>query len=131
MNTILGEMGKSQKFVDLIKTIEKSKSPIGISGLTSVGMTEILASINGYTKRPIMIITYNEIQAREIIENLKMFTDKVIYFPKKEIVTYDYEAESKDLPYRRIETLNKLRGKKNQILVTTIEAIMQKKITAV
>lgn len=126
MNTILGEMGKSQKFVDLIKTIEESKSPIGISGLTSVGMTEILASINGYTKRPIMIITYNEIQAREIIENLKMFTDKVIYFPKKEIVTYDYEAESKDLPYRRIETLNKLRGKKNQILVTTIEAIMQK-----
>ncbi len=126
MNTILGELGKSQKFVDLIKNIEETKSPIGISGLTSVGMTEILASVNEYTKKPIMIITYNEIQAKEIIENLKMFTDKVIYFPKKEIVTYDYEAESKDLPYARIETLNKIRGNKNQILVTTIEAIMQR-----
>ena len=112
MNTILGELGKSEKFVKLINQIQNKKSPIGISGLTSVGMLEILASIHEYTKKPIVIITYNEVQAKQIIENLKLFTDKVIYFPKKEIVTYDYVAESKDLPYARIDTLNKLKGKK-------------------
>ena len=33
-------------------------------------------------------------------------------FSKKDIVTYDYVAESKDLPYARIEALNKLNSKK-------------------
>ncbi len=126
MNTILGELGKSEKFVKLVNQIETTKSPMGISGLTSVGMLEVLASIHEYTKRPIAIITYNEVQAKQIVENLKLFTDKVVFFPKKEIVTYDYVAESKDLPYARIEALNRLRGKKHQILVTTIEAVMQK-----
>ena len=40
MNTIIGELGKSQKFIDLSNQIEKETSPISISGLTSVGMTE-------------------------------------------------------------------------------------------
>ena len=40
---------------------------------------------------------------------LKAFdTENVVLFPKKEIVTYDYVAESKDLPYQRIEALNKI-----------------------
>ena len=125
MNTIIGDMGKSKKFVELIKQIENTKSPIGISGLTGVGMAQTLTAINEYSKKPIAIITYNEIQAKEIINNLQMFTDKVIIFTKKDIVTYDYIAESKDIPYSRIETLNKLKTKKNNILVTTIEAVMQ------
>ena len=126
MNTILGELGKSNKFVELIKNIEEKQSPIGISGLSNVGMLEIVASINEYAKKPVAIITYNEIQAKWIIENLQFFTDKAIYFPKKDIVTYDYVAESKDLPYARIEALNRLNSKRNYIFVTTIEAAMQK-----
>ena len=45
MNTILGELGKSQKFVTLVNQIENEKSPIMLSGLTGVGMVELLASI--------------------------------------------------------------------------------------
>ena len=126
MNTIIGDLGKSQKFVDLIKQIENKTSPILISGLTSVGMVQIISGINTYAKKPIAIITYNEIQAKQIIENLQNFTDKAIFFPKKEIVTYDYIAESKDLPYERIETLNQIVQKRLPIVVTTIEALMQK-----
>lgn len=127
MNTIIGELGKSNKFIDLSKQIEKTKSPISISGLTGVGMAEIIEGINKYNKKPILLVTYNEIQAKKIIDNLKTFDEEnVIFFPKKEIVTYDYIAESKDLPYERIETLNKINEKKNLIVVATIESLMQK-----
>lgn len=127
MNTIIGELGKSKKFIDLSNEIEKSKSPISISGLTGVGMAEIITAINGYNKKPILVVTYNEIQAKKILENLKSFEkEKAVLFPKKEIVTYDYVAESKDLPYERIEALTKIKEKKNAIIVTTIESLMQK-----
>ena len=125
MNTILGEIGKTQKFIDLNNRIENKKSPIQILGLTDVGMLQIIGGINEFDKKPICIITYNEIQAKKIYEDIKYFTDKVVLFPKKEIVTYDYIAESKDLPYERIETLDKIISKKNLIVVTTIEAVIQ------
>ncbi len=126
MNTILGELGKSAKFIDLLKQIENKTSPIVISGLTDVSMVQIETAIHEFGKKPIAIITYNEIQAKKIYEDLKYFTEQVVFFPKKEIVTYDYIAESKELPYQRIEALNQIKTKKNLIVVTTIEAILQK-----
>ena len=130
MNTIIGELGKSNKFVDLSKQIENKKSPISISGLTDVGMVELLSAINQYNKKPILLITYNEIQAKQILEIIENFEkEKAVLFPKKEIVTYDYVAESKDLPYERIETLNKMQEMRTGVVITTIEAVLQKMIS--
>ena len=126
MNTILGELGKLDKFKNLLAEIENKTSPLAITGLNGVGMVEIISSINQFSKKPILLVTYNEIQAKKIYEDIKYFQDKVVFFPKKEIVTYDYIAESKELPYKRIEALNKIVSKKNLVIVTTIEALMQK-----
>ena len=126
MNTILGELGKSQKFIEIVNKIENKKSPIAISGLNDVGMVSLDVTINVFTKKPICILTYNEIQAKKIYEDIKYFTDNVVLFPKKEVVAYDYVAESKENLYERIETLNKIKSKKVLIVVTTIEAVMQK-----
>ena len=126
MNTILGELGKSSNFVKLTSNIENKKSPIAISGLNDVGMVEVLTSVYEYTKKPICVLTYNEIQAKRIYQDIKYFTENVVYFPKKEVVTYDYVAESKENLYERIEALNKIKNKRSQIVVTTIEAVSQK-----
>ncbi len=126
MNTILGELGKSQKFVEIVNRIENKKSPIAISGLNDVGMVSIGTAIHEFTKKPICILTYNEIQAKKIYEDIKYFTDNIVFFPKKDVVTYDYVAESKENLYERIEVLNKIKSKRGLMVVTTIEASMQK-----
>ena len=93
MNTIIGELGKTKKFVDLSKEIENKKGPVSVSGLTDVGEIQIIEGINLYNKKPILVVTYNEIQAKKIYENLQSFDkEKVVFFPKKEIVTYDFDA---------------------------------------
>ena len=126
MNTIIGEMGKSPKFIELLKKIESKQSPILVSGLVSVGESQIAEAIHKFGKKSILILTYNEIQAKQLYEDLSYYNEDVVFFPKKEIVTYDYIAESKDLPYERIEALNKIISKKKQIVITTIEAAIQK-----
>ena len=82
MNTILGELGKNPKFIELIKNIEQKQSPVAISGLNDVGMVQIGTAINEFGKKPICILTYNEIQAKKIYENIKYFTEKVVLFPR-------------------------------------------------
>ena len=126
MNTILGELGRNPKFIELLKNIENKQSPVVISGLNDMGMVQTEVAVNEFGKKPICILTYNEIQAKKIYDDIKYFTNDVVIFPKKEVVTYDYIAESKDIPYQRIETLNKIQSKKNLIVITTIEAAMQK-----
>ena len=129
MNTILGELGKNPKFKEYINSIENKTSPIALSGLTDVGMVQMISATKEFTKKPIFIVTYNEIQAKKILQDISYFTDKVKKKKKKEIVTYDYVAESKDLPYERIEILNKIQEMKTGIVITTIEAVLQKIIS--
>ena len=69
MNTILGELGKNPKFCEYIKTIESKKSPIAISGLTDVGMTQMISATREFAKRPILVIRYNEIQTQKILKD--------------------------------------------------------------
>ena len=126
MNTILGELGNSSKYKEIINKIENKQSSLEIAGLTDVGEVSLISSIKEYTKKRILFITYNEIEAKKIVQNFKAFGQNPILFPKKEIVTYDYVAESKDLPYERIDALNKIVSGKAKIIVTTIEALMQK-----
>ena len=132
MNTIISKLQELQKFKQYIQEIEEKNSPITISGLSDVGKIQFAYSTKQSLNRPICIVTYNEIEARKIVKDLSYFTnefEEVLYFPKREIASYDYIAESKDLPYERIEVLNKIQKKKAKIVVTTVEALMQKMIT--
>ncbi len=131
MNTIIAKLQELPKFKQYIQEIEEKNSPITVSGLSDVGKIQFEYSTKQSLNRPICIVTYNEIEARKIIKDLRYFTnefEEVLYFPKREIASYDYIAESKDLPYERIKVLNKIQKGKAKIVVTTVEALMQKMI---
>ena len=121
---------QNEKFKELLKQVQSKQSPVAISGLVDVEKIHILTSIFEKAKQPICILTYNEIQAKKLCQDCKAFGVSTYYFQKKEIAAYDYIAQSKDLPYERIEVLNQMvlaqKQKKPIIVVTTIETVMQK-----
>ena len=129
MDFLVEELEENNKFKEIIQDIKNRKNPVNISGLCGMAKIHILGSIYNVENIPMCIITYNELQAKSIIENLKVFNDNILYFPKREIVSYDYDSESKESLYERIEVLNNINDKKAKIIVTTVEAIMQKMIS--
>ena len=129
MNPIIAEMQNSNKFNEYIKNIKENKAPISVLGLAGVGLEQVVGATNTFTKSPICLITYNELQARRVADNLKNYIDNVYFFPKREILSYDYIAESKELPYERIEVLKKIVEKKINVLVVSIESLMQPMIS--
>lgn len=129
MNAIIKNLIDNQKFKDYLENIKQKISPINLLGLTDVAKVQFLMATKDEIKRPVCLITYNELQAKKLLDDIKYFTSRVAYFPKKEIVTYDYIAESKDLPYERIETLNRIKNGNVDIIVTTVESCMQEMIS--
>ena len=125
MNPVLAELTKSDKFNEYLERIKKSNAPISILGLAGVGTLQIVASTEENIKRPVCLITYNELQAKKLAEEIRSYINGVFFFPKREILTYDYVAESKELPYERIEVLKNIKNGKIKVLVCSIEALLQ------
>ena len=128
MNELYKDLLESQKFIEVVSNIKNKKGPVSISGLSDVGEIQFIAGLKDSLNNNCCIVTYNELQARRIAKDLKYFYDNVEFFPKREIASYDYLVESKDLPYERIDVLNKIEQNKDLIIVTTVEAIMQRMI---
>lgn len=129
MNPVLAEFTKSDKFNEYIERIKKESAPISILGLAGVGASQIIAATEENIKKPVCIVTYNELQAKKLAEELKSYIKEVFFFPKREILTYDYIAESKELPYERIEVLKNIKTGKIKVLICSIEALLQPLIT--
>ncbi len=128
MNELYKDLQESQKFLEIITNIKNNRGPITISGLSDVGEVQFISGLKDSLNKKICIVTYNELQAKRIARDLKYFYDNIDIFTKREIATYDYLVESKDLPFERIEVLNRIKQNKVDIVITTIEAIMQKMI---
>lgn len=129
MNEIVSILTQNEKFKDYIREIKLKTTPISILGLVDVAKSQFVSATAEEIKQPICLITYNEIQAKKLYEDLQYFNKNIVFFPKKEIVTYDYVAESKDLYYKRIDALNQIYENKVDIIITTIEACMQEMIS--
>lgn len=125
MNSLIKMLSNSKKFNSYIEEVKYKKSPVMLTGLSDVCKVYFAYGTKEYTNQPICFVTYNEIQAKKIVKDFEFFSDKVVYIPKKEIVTYDYIAESKDLPYERIDALNKIYQNDVEVVVVTIEALLQ------
>lgn len=125
MNEIVKVLPNFKKFNDYINNVKAGTSPIMLSGLTDSAKVQFAYSTLFYSEKPICIITYNEMQAKKILKDLEYFSKDACYFPKREILAYDYLSESKDISYDRINCLNSIYDKKAKVIVTTIEAASQ------
>lgn len=125
MNSLVKVVPNVKKYKTYLEDVKNKINPMMISGLTDSGKVHLAYSTCFYAERPICIVTYNELQAKKIIKDLAYFEDSIEYFPKKEILAYDYLTESKDSLFERIEVLNNIINKKARIIVTTVEAVMQ------
>ena len=87
------EITKKLLEIESLKKYFDKIGPITILGLSDVAKSCISEVLQEKSKKPIFIITYNELQAQRLHKNLKAIYKDTIFIPKKDIVTYEYDAE--------------------------------------
>ena len=129
MEALAKILPKMKKFNDYINDVKKGNFPITLSGLSDSGKVHFIYSTRFYTEKPVLVVTYNELELKKIKEDMKFFSDEnILVFPKKEVVYYDIDTMNKDATMDRLSIYKKLYNNESCIILTTIEALMQRTI---
>ncbi|MDD2376831.1 MAG: transcription-repair coupling factor [Clostridia bacterium] len=127
MNQLIVNLPKHSKYLDLLNDIKSANIDLSVFGLTDAQKAHMIYSLNVYSNKPSCIVCTNNIQAKKMIQDLKFFTEiEIVYFPAREIIYYDIEAESKEIDNARMYAIQKIISGDNIIIVTTIDSILQK-----
>lgn len=129
-NGLLQPLKDSEELKDILAWTEKDKYPIGIFGLSESARSYLIEGIYSEKELPLLIITSSDVEAKNIYEDLSLFSNDVFYFPSKEVVFYNIDAFSGDLRWERLKVIREMIRKKKKIVISSIEALASSYIPA-
>ena len=115
-----------QSFISEMESFSGSAELLGLSG-SAAG--RFLAPLLGPQQPPVVFVTSDLGQARQIQQELCFFSpdpDAVFLFPNWEVAPYDPLTPHRDIEAARLKTLLALRCGRAQAVVTTVSAAMQR-----
>lgn len=114
---------ESKQFEDIIGSMNNDMLPIGVYGLSESSKDYFINGIYEEIDRPLLIITHNDVEARNLYEDLSLYVNNVYYFPTREVVFYNIDAISGDLRWERLKVIREMIRKSKKIIVTSVESI--------
>ena len=112
----------SEKFLDIQSCIEKKKL-VEAHGLAESGKGYFINGIYEALNKPVVIITHSDMEAKNLYEDMNLYTSDVHYFPTKEVVFYNIHAISGDLRWARLKVIKEILSKRKNIIITSVDAL--------
>ena len=123
MNAINNLLDNSREFKEIISKAEKGLYPISVSGSADAQKAHLADSVARKLSKKVFIITYNDIQAKRICDDLSFFSDsECVYIPPKETVLYEVEASNHEIDNKRAAALSEL--SKGANAVVSVESLL-------
>src|SRR6476661_2246811 len=93
-----------------------------VTGLSGSARTLFLASVYEKTKRPMLIVTHNLLQAQKLFDDLVrvLGEEEVLLYPANELIGAEISVASPELKAQRIEVLNLLSKREKSIIIVPI-----------
>lgn len=125
---LMQPLKESEEFAQIKNAVEKHRYPIGVFGLSESSRSFFINGLYEELNKPFLILTHNDIEAKNIYEDLNFYLPNVFYFPTKEVVFYNIDAISGDLRWERLKIIKEMTQKGNKIIVASIESLAQRYI---
>ena len=125
LEAFMAPLKNNDKFQKLLSYLKKDKSSVGINGISDSAKSYVINAFLEEMDKSLVVVTHNDIEARNVYEDLAMYTTEAYYFPTKEVVFYNIDAISGDLRWARLKVIKEmLRKGKNKIIITSIENLI-------
>ena len=121
---LLQPLIENEKFIDISMGLKTKTFPINIVGLSESGKSYIIDAISNEIDNSLVVVTHNEIEAKNLYDDLSFYSTNVYFLPIREVVFYNVDAISGDLRWARLKVIKEILNNKNKkIIVTSIEAM--------
>ncbi|MCM3667102.1 transcription-repair coupling factor [Mesobacillus subterraneus] len=96
-----------------------------VAGLSGSARTVFLAAIYEQTKRPVLVVTHNLLQAQKLYDDLVNLVEEneVYLYPANELIAAEISISSPELKAQRIEALNHWSKKKNGMVIVPMAGL--------
>lgn len=129
MTNILNLLLESEKYREVVQKLNVADKniKINVNGASECQKAHFCSALINHTGLKGVFVAYNELEAKKIYEDFKHFLGEgVLFYPSREITLYDIEFKSYDLVFSRVTALDRICRKDYVLIVTSIEAILQK-----
>lgn len=124
METLLAPLMEINSYNNAKECIDRKKLPMHISGCMDSQKVQFIYGLSQGVSWKV-IITQNEIKAREFIEEYRMFDRDVLYYPAKDVIFYSADIHGSAITVERMKVIEALLTKEEGTVVTTMDAGME------
>lgn len=114
---------ESEKFNIICDNLQKQGGLYSIEGCSDSARLHLSYALSRDYKYN-LIVTYNEIKAREIYEEYSSFDKNTVYYPAKDLMFFSADLHGNLLVQQRMKAVKAIAEGKNLTVVTTIDAFM-------
>lgn len=125
MKTIMNPLKGYQEYLNIKETLAGGDTPVLVSGCIDSQKCHLAYGL-GQNYRNKVIVTYNEIKARELVEEYRFYEKEVYYFPAKDLLFYDVDIHGNMIERERLAVLKKQMEEQPMTIVVTIDALMDR-----
>lgn len=125
MKALLQPLEELKEFQEIRSHIEKNNMPIQVTGCIDSQKCHLIAGL-GMDYLFQVIVTSNELKARELYEDYKLYDRNVCVYPAKDAIFYSADARSNAIIKERLMVLKRLIERKPTCIITTLDSGMDK-----
>ncbi len=125
MKTFTTPLMELKEFNDIKNNLKRKNTPIQVTGCIDSQKCHLISGLSeGYLWK--LIITYNDIKAKEIYEDYKLYDKNVYLYPAKDIIFYSADIHGNAIVRDRLKILKRLIEKEPVTVITTLDGGMDK-----
>ena len=124
---ICGLLERSGEYIRLREALDRSEGPLSVFGLGEAHRLHTLAALYRGSKEAVLLVEPSQLAANKAHEELLHYVPDALLFPARELpLAVRRYTESPALTARRLACIQKLISGEKALIVTCIEALMQR-----
>jgi transcription-repair coupling factor (superfamily II helicase) len=125
MNTLLSLLNESAEYNETKAALLGRHTPVSLTGVADSEKCHFVAALSPYFKGT-LFVTYNDLRAREVYEDMKLFSQDVYLYPAKDLIFYSADVHGNAIVKNRMSVIRSLASGEAPIVVVSLDALMDR-----
>jgi transcription-repair coupling factor (superfamily II helicase) len=123
MNALISPLKQMNEFNEIKTALQKESGLVQVSGCIDSQKSHFIYALSEEYKNKI-IITGNELKAKEIYEDYKSFDKNVMLYPAKDLIFYNADIHGNLIVKQRINVIKAILENKGATVILTLDGLM-------